>query len=244
MSFSTADLVYSWIDHVEHTINATVIEYVEWMTDIEPTFFLSFIRQPSESGTCFPFSPFVARKLIQNIPQGTDDMPSRLILEAGPGTGAMTKHLVKRLGPQDKLVLVEYDEIFCNTLKERFKDQINEGLVEVHHAALQDLQSWNPGNRKFDAIVSTIPLNSLPSVNVLKDIFQAFETLAKPDCHVDFGEYVGTSTLRNLVSEHGPELTAEKITFFNKHAWVPSEIEFRNIPPARVIHCMLNKQSF
>lgn len=152
---------------------------------------------------------------------------------------------MERLGSEDKLVLVEYDQQLTNTLKELFQSQIAQGLVEVHNAALQDTKAWNQEDRKFDVIVSTIPLNSLPSVEVLRDIFQAFKELAKPGCFADFGEYVGTSTLRDTVSwatgnTAKYELTAEKIRFFEQHLHTPSEIEFRNFPPSRILHCMLN----
>ncbi len=244
MSF-ISDTVCEWIDYVESNINHTVSDYTGWVTDLNPTFILSFFRQPSASGTFLPFSPFVAKKLLKNIPQTAKDSPPRLILEAGAGSGAISRHIVDRLGNGDKLVLVEYDKQLADTLKELFQSQINQGLVEVHNAALQDTQAWNQENRKFDVIVSTIPLNSLPSVEVLQDIFQAFKELAKPSCYVDFGEYVGTSTLRDAVSWSTNntakyELTAEKIRFFEEHLHTPSEIEIRNFPPARVVHCILN----
>lgn len=242
----SVDTLCSYLGYIEDSINQTVSDYVGWITDISPAFFWSFIRQPSESGTFLPLSPFVARRLIKNIPQGTDNSPPRRILEAGPGSGAVTRHLVERLGRKDTLVLVEYDKLLSEKLKNIFKTEIEKGLVEVNNASLQDLSHWNPDRRKFDVIVSTIPLNSLPSVDVLRDIFQAFIELANLNCFADFGEYAGTSSLRNLISwltgnKAYLEITAEKIQFFQIHSHAPSEIEIRNIPPARVIHCMLNR---
>lgn len=233
----------SMFTHAKNAIMADLTDYMGWVADFSPTFAWSFIRQCTISGTPFPLSPFVARELLKNISQGTETSQPRLILEAGPGTGAMTRHIVKKLGPHDKLVLVEYDKTLCETLQNLFKQQIDQGQVEVHNVPLQE---WNSNGRKVDAIVTTIPLNSLSSLDTLQAIFKAFENLAKNNCPISFGEYAGTSTLSKTFSYGAKraaihEIVAEKAKFFDDHRTGPSTIVLRNIPPARVIHCMLNK---
>lgn len=242
MSYFATDVAKVLTD-VKGAIMADAADCVGWIKDFSPTFAWSFFRQASVSGTPFPFSPFVARALLKKISQGTAETKQRLILEAGPGSGAMTRHIVKKLGPKDRLVLVEYDKKLCKTLEKAFQKQITAGLVEVHNAPLQE---WDSSGRRFDAIVSTIPLNSLADPKTLGKIFSAFKHLAKENCPIAFGECAGTATLsktcpfrddRSVVQK----VVAKKGTFFKQHRTEPATIVWRNLPPARVIHCMLNK---
>ena len=45
------------------------------------------------------------------------------ILEVGPGTGNLTREIIKK-NPK-KIFLIEKDELFCKNLKKEFKDKIN-----------------------------------------------------------------------------------------------------------------------
>lgn len=77
-----------------------------------------------------------SRKLGQNflhdanvarwIGEQLDPQPDDCVVEVGPGTGALSEHLV---GKVRKLILVEYDQRLAEYLKERFA---NEPSVEVY----------------------------------------------------------------------------------------------------------------
>ena len=54
--------------------------------------------------------------------------PEDTVVEVGPGTGALTEHVI---GKAKHVVLVEFDGRLAGALKERFKDRND---VEVHHA--------------------------------------------------------------------------------------------------------------
>ena len=75
-------------------------------------------------GQNFLCDPNMARWITDQLDAGPDDA----IVEVGPGTGALTEHLV---GKVRKIVLVEFDSRLAAWLKERFA---NEPSVEVHHA--------------------------------------------------------------------------------------------------------------
>lgn len=75
-------------------------------------------------GQNFLCDPNMARWITDQL----DARPDDTVVEVGPGTGALTGHLV---GKVRRLVLVEFDSRLAAWLKERFA---GEPTVEVHHA--------------------------------------------------------------------------------------------------------------
>lgn len=66
----------------------------------------------------------VARWIVEQL----DPQPHDTVVEVGPGTGALTEHLVGRV---KKVILVEFDARLAEYLRERFADRDD---VEVNHA--------------------------------------------------------------------------------------------------------------
>ncbi len=75
-------------------------------------------------GQNFLVDPNMARWIVARLEPGPEDA----VVEVGPGTGALTEHLV---GNVRRLILVEYDRRLAAALAERFADRDD---VEVHHA--------------------------------------------------------------------------------------------------------------
>ncbi len=75
-------------------------------------------------GQNFLIDPNMARWIVSQLDANADDA----IVEVGPGTGALTEHLV---GKVRKIILIEFDPRLANALRERFRDDPS---VEVHHA--------------------------------------------------------------------------------------------------------------
>ena len=209
-----------------------------WICD-STTFAWQYIWRPSTLGTPFVCSPFVAKEILKYVNYSGQEGP-QLYLEAGSGTGAITRYFVeKKLRPQDELHLVEINQTFCDVLKKKYAHLPN---VFVHNEAVQD---WSPSfPRKFDAIISTVPLNSLPSGEVLKNIFNSYLSFIKPEGTISSLEYVGISTLCKVcffgeAKKQFKEITALKKSFFDQYSFEKS-IVIRNIPPVSIDHCRVN----
>ena len=87
-------------------------------------------RRP-KLGQHFLSSPGYQRKIIEALPlQGNE-----LVVEVGPGTGAMTGGLAKRAG---QVVAVEVDRRLADDLEERFRDRKN---VEIRHGDLLEFDT-------------------------------------------------------------------------------------------------------
>ncbi|MGC4017180.1 MAG: 16S rRNA (adenine(1518)-N(6)/adenine(1519)-N(6))-dimethyltransferase RsmA [Luteolibacter sp.] len=83
----------------------------------------SGVTPSRQLGQNFLIDPNCARWIVSQLEAGPDDA----VVEVGPGTGALSEHLV---GQVRRLILVEFDARLAAMLKERFKD---EPTVEVHH---------------------------------------------------------------------------------------------------------------
>lgn len=75
-------------------------------------------------GQNFLCDPNMARWITEQL----DARPEDTVVEVGPGTGALTEHLV---GKVKRIVLVEFDSRLAAWLRERFA---GEPSVEIHHA--------------------------------------------------------------------------------------------------------------
>lgn len=75
-------------------------------------------------GQNFLIDPNMARWIVSQLQITEDDA----VVEVGPGTGALSSHLV---GKVRKLILIEFDARLAAALKEKHRDDPS---VEVHHA--------------------------------------------------------------------------------------------------------------
>lgn len=84
----------------------------------------SGVTPSRQLGQNFLIDPNCARWIVSQLQAGPDDA----VVEVGPGTGALTEHLV---GQVRRMILVEFDARLAELLKQRYAD---EPSVEVHHA--------------------------------------------------------------------------------------------------------------
>jgi 16S rRNA (adenine1518-N6/adenine1519-N6)-dimethyltransferase len=75
-------------------------------------------------GQNFLIDPNMARWIVSQLEITADDA----VVEVGPGTGALSEHLV---GKVRRLILIEFDSRLAAALAEKFRDDPS---VEVHHA--------------------------------------------------------------------------------------------------------------
>jgi len=109
-------------------------------------------RNPRAIGAISPASPALAEAMAAQVDFSA---PGR-VLELGPGTGAITRALIRRgMGPQ-KVVAIERDPAFARMLRSRFPGL---DVVEGDAADAQRLETLGP----FSAIISSLPLLNFPN---------------------------------------------------------------------------------
>ena len=194
------------------------------------------------TGSIAPSGKALAAALTRHVPRsndGTSGGAPRRVLEVGPGTGAVTATLVKRLPAGDSLTLVELNDRFVAHLHDRFQTEPTFRAVsdrtEIVHDRLENLC----GNQPFDVIVSGLPLNNFSS-EAVEQILQTLEQLLAPGGRLSFFEYIAVRAARQRISRGSERQRLEGITsalhgVFSRHQhqreWV-----WPNVPPAWVHH--------
>jgi phosphatidylethanolamine/phosphatidyl-N-methylethanolamine N-methyltransferase len=201
---------------------------------------VEFLRQYRHrfetTGAIAPSSRYLARALTRPLEQHNG--PAR-ILEVGPGTGAVTRRIVRLLKPDDRLDLVELNEHFVDVLRRKFSDDPDYRRVadraRVHQCPIQDF----PHDEPYDYIVSGLPLNNFPPA-LVREIFQVFFRLLAPGGVLSYFEYMYMRPLRRIVSNQSGrqrlgDLEVILQEYLGNHR-IRRDWVFVNLPPAWVQH--------
>ena len=134
-------------------------------------FFYELIRNPKSVGALCPSSPRLARHMAAKIPL-TDD---GIVIELGGGTGVITKAILNRGIPPERLYVVEKSRKLCKLLRKRFKG------VNIIEDDASYLSNWIDTDTRVDAVVSGLPLKSLPK-SVVNSISLELDKLLPSGC--------------------------------------------------------------
>lgn len=199
------------------------------------SFWREFRRNFHDTGAIAPSSRYLAAALARYV--GQQKEPCR-ILEVGPGTGAVTRQIVGRLNPQDRLDLVELNDAFVKLLRAGFETDPAltpaASRARVLHQRLEKL----PADEPYDLIISGLPLNNFAADDV-ETILKHFAALLRPGGTLSFFEYIAVRPLRGMVSRRAERQRLRDIGRLLRSAFA-NEIRrdrvLRNVPPAWVHH--------
>lgn len=162
-----------------------------------------------------PTSEFGVRRVCGKI----DFRRCGVVVEFGPGTGVFTRHLLRNMGPESSVVLIERNPNFCRMLKSRFPDP---RAVVVHDCASNVIGILDAlGKSAADYVLSGIPFSFLP--------FQMRDGILR-NSHAalrDGGKFLAYQTFYQ--SNNHLKMHLDKI--FRS---VRVEYEMLNLPPLRV----------
>lgn len=164
----------------------------------------ALLRNPKAVGALVPSSRYLASQMVGLLPLETE-----VVVEFGAGTGPMTKALLDTGFSPDNLYVFELSEQLCRHLKNRFP------AVHVINASATDIMDLD---RKVCAIISSLPLKSIPDATV-SEILAAAQKKLRP------GGYFVQFTY-DLIRYH----EAFDVSF--RH--VSKHVVWANLPPARI----------
>lgn len=159
--------------------------------------FIPFFRQTVKAfhttGAIAPSSIALARALAAPLEQ-RGDAPVEL-LEAGPGTGALTIGILPHLREGDRLTLCEINGDFCDHLEKMFRHSKPYAdyreRVTIHHGAVEEL----PAERRFAHVVCGIPFNNFPP-SLVEQIFSSLRNRLETGGTLNFFEYAAIRSLK------------------------------------------------
>jgi len=107
-------------------------------------------------GYLVPSSPFLTRETSSRL----DFSRPRVVVELGPGEGCHTRQILRRMGPDCRLILFELDPEFAAHLTRQFRNEPRVTVLQTDalhiREALRDL-----GHAQCDYVVSGIPFSTI-----------------------------------------------------------------------------------
>jgi phospholipid N-methyltransferase len=199
-------------------------------------FYQEFRRTFDTTGSILPSSRSLARAMVWPFRRRRG--PAR-VLEVGAGTGAVTAEILRFMGPDDRLDIVEINGQFVDVLRRRFAAEplfrAHRDSTRVIHAALQEVD----GGAQYDFMISGLPLNNFP-IALVRDIFHTYQRLLKPGGTLSYFEYLAIRGLKSAFVSPSERRRLRVLTRFLQRrirAWqIREQLIFLNVPPAIARH--------
>ncbi len=189
------------------------------------------------TGAVLPSGMALAREVTKHLAIA-DRKPLR-ILEAGPGTGPVTRMIARRMIPGDTLDAVEINPAFAQTMRQLVaSDPVFEAARDQIRVIEADLLTL-PQSGDYDAIICGLPFNNFDP-DLVRKMFVAMEGLLKPGGRLSYFEYWAIRTLKSpFVGSHTRQrlkgigsLTGE----IRKRMGASTRLILANFPPALIHH--------
>ena len=134
----------------------------------------NFFRHPVMLGSLIPSSPFLVKRLLEQI----DWERARVVVEYGPGVGTITRELLQRMRPDALLLALELNPEFVDFLRHDLPDP---RLRVVHASAATVAKVLAEHARPHaDYVISGIPFSTLPAAT-RSEILASTRTVLQPD---------------------------------------------------------------
>lgn len=171
-------------------------------------FLRQLISRPMQVSALAPSSRFLAKAMTSELGPHTGR-----VVEFGPGTGRLTRGILKAGVRPENLTLFEMNPDFVTHLRSEFPG------VKVHLAGAQTAPS--AVQKGVGAVISGVPLLSMPMASRKSIVASAFEILAPDGFYVQF--------------TYGPRPALDEAELRELGlVWKQAAYVALNLPPARV----------
>jgi phosphatidylethanolamine/phosphatidyl-N-methylethanolamine N-methyltransferase len=199
-------------------------------------FLTQFLRNHETTGSVIPSGRALATALCRHVGEGSS---GQCILEAGPGTGAVTGSIIDRMRHDDELWMVELNPTFAAHLREAFRNRPSFRAVADRCHLVEGSVHELTHEGQFDLVVSGLPLNNFSSEEV-RNILEAYSRLLKPTGILSFFQYILIRPAKMMVSDgrerHRLKGVGDAIEHVLGEREFARELVWPNVPPASVHH--------
>jgi len=136
-------------------------------------FFLRWLKNPLNVGVPVPSSRRLAKAIADQLAFVS---PEEFVIELGPGTGVITRALLKAGIPQEKLIIIDIDDRFIEKLKHDLPKAL---ILQGDARNLKEILE-NINIKSVAAVVSSLPLLAMPDIIRHAIVNSAFKVI-KPD---------------------------------------------------------------
>ncbi|MFF7469021.1 methyltransferase domain-containing protein [Streptomyces sp. NPDC008092] len=200
-------------------------------------FLLEAARDLRTTGAVAPSGKALARALTEPV---RAQAPGPLsVLEAGAGTGAITRTLIPDLPRGSRLDIVEANPRFAARIRHLVDTHPSladrPAQVTVHQTFVEDLAT----DQRYDVIVSGLPLTNFTPVQVER-IMARYLELLHPGGILTYFAYLGTRRARALTatrSEARRHAAVDEVMSAYQHKYAVGRwTVWANLPPAHAWH--------
>lgn len=179
------------------------------------SFFRTFLSDWKQTGSVIPSSPSLVKAMLRPIDFSSTDY----IVELGPGTGVITKEILKRIHPNAQLLIIESNQTFCKILG-HYKDS----RLKVICTSALNIEKYC--TKKPDIIISGIPLSNIPRSDRIMLLQKISRVLSERGQFIQFQYSLGLYRILNKVF---PKVYLSFVAL--------------NVPPAFIYGCHKRKPS-
>ncbi|WP_067974450.1 class I SAM-dependent methyltransferase [Nocardiopsis trehalosi] len=202
-----------------------------------------FVRQAFRTfratGAVAPSGPALAHSLTRFIDEREDPDAPLSILEAGAGTGPVSRAIAAHMRPGDTVDLVESNAEFADYLRGLLDTDPDLAAVgdraKVHQCLVHEMGP----DRRYDVIISGLPFANFTAEEV-RGILEYYFSVLRPGGHLSFFGYLYTKQVKAVIAPREDYLRQAR------SSWVVEEWVNRygidtvrvlpNLPPAWIHH--------
>ena len=163
-------------------------------------------------GAVSPSTRFLGERMLENI----DFDQAKIIIELGPGNGVFTDIIIERMAPDARLIVLELNDEFYDSLSNRIKDP----RVQIFHDSAEFMEKYIPEGEKVDCVISSLPLMVLPEELRIKVVNASHDVLKPKGKYMQFQYSLQSKKLLESVFKS-----------------VSVKFTIKNFPPAFVYTC-------
>ncbi|MDR0931732.1 MAG: hypothetical protein LBM70_01760 [Victivallales bacterium] len=183
--------------------------------------FKRFLRNPVQVGALCPSSRGLCGAIVSQV--GMEN--AEVIVELGPGTGAITREIVLRMPKNAKFIAIELDAALCGHLRQTFPGVT---VCNGSAAGIGDILDCHALSSP-DVVISGLPWANF-SAKLQREILESvIEHIAPGGCFTTF------AYLQGLLFPSGQRFRRLLDELFSEVETSP--IIWKNLPPAFVYRC-------